>query len=364
MGNLSIIFKQKRRLVLARIFFGIALLIIVIWMVFSAVLGGSVFAAESDNAVGTSFFGDMKDDGNGCGVYTILNTGLDILSFGIGIAAIIGILVSGILYLTAKGNGNQMAKSRKRFLEIVIGIAAYVVLYAGLNFLLPGGKLNNNIQCESTTVSSNYGTIDPWQSTVTIDNNGAIISNSSSSAGSSTGTSASSSNAVSSNSEKLLAKAKELAWPEGTAKKKYLYNGGSATAAFKKAIDKVFPKRNWNAKSKKGAACDVFVSTTVRAAGIDSKFPRGFDEQLKYKSNKFQRITCKNCNAYQKSQPGDVVLYWKNKAKDQGHVLIRGEKNVYEAQFHANGGTYGHVGPSSKRKLNKKFQEVVVLRPL
>lgn len=132
-------------------------------LVFGLVFAAPTFAADDDNTVTTTFFGDFKDDGNGCGVFMILNYALDILSFGIGIAAIIGILVSGTLYLTAKGNENQTLKAKKRILEIVIGLAAYAVLYAGLNFLLPGGKLNTNVQCTSTTVNSDYGHTNEWR---------------------------------------------------------------------------------------------------------------------------------------------------------------------------------------------------------
>ncbi|MBQ3297163.1 hypothetical protein IJH01_03545, partial [Candidatus Saccharibacteria bacterium] len=76
----------------------------------------SAHAASSqstyDNSVSTTFFGDIQDDGEGCGVYMILNLILDILTYGIGIAAIIGISISGIMYLTSKGNEANTTKAK------------------------------------------------------------------------------------------------------------------------------------------------------------------------------------------------------------------------------------------------------------
>ena len=62
------------------------------------------FATDSSHVTETVFFGNVKDDGSACGVFTILNTVVDIMSIGIGILAIIGITIVGIKYLTAGGN--------------------------------------------------------------------------------------------------------------------------------------------------------------------------------------------------------------------------------------------------------------------
>lgn len=63
---------------------------------------------------------------------------INIMSVGIGILAAIGITVVGIQYLTAGGNEEQTRKSKRRLVEIVIGIIAYVLLYALLQWLIPG----------------------------------------------------------------------------------------------------------------------------------------------------------------------------------------------------------------------------------
>ena len=97
----------------------------------------SVLEIEAENnIVETTFFGNMEDS-DGCGVYTILNLVLTIFTFGVGIAAAIGISIAGVTYLTSKGNIEQTNKAKRRIFEIVIGIAFYVVILAAANFLLP-----------------------------------------------------------------------------------------------------------------------------------------------------------------------------------------------------------------------------------
>ena len=128
--------QSKIFILLVMIFFAFAL-------TSSFIFQQNVFADSSD-IVETNFFGNIKDDDNGCGVYTILNLVIDILSIGIGLLAVIGVTIVGIKYLTAKDSTEQTQKAKSRMLEITIGLVAYAVLYTGLQFLLPGGFLNNS----------------------------------------------------------------------------------------------------------------------------------------------------------------------------------------------------------------------------
>ena len=59
------------------------------------------------------------------------------MSVCVGILGVIGITVVGIQYLTAGGSEEKVKKSKRRMLEIVIGIVAYVILYSALKWLLP-----------------------------------------------------------------------------------------------------------------------------------------------------------------------------------------------------------------------------------
>ena len=116
-----------------------------------AIMPNSAFADNSSSTdyVETTFFGNLKDDGQGCGIYTVINLVVDIMSMGVGILGVIGIIIVGIQYLTAKDNESQVQKSKRRIGEIVIGLVAFAVLFALTQWLLPGGRLNNDAQCET-----------------------------------------------------------------------------------------------------------------------------------------------------------------------------------------------------------------------
>ncbi|MBR3172823.1 Ig-like domain-containing protein [Candidatus Saccharibacteria bacterium] len=145
MGLYVIIIFVTRRKELLRI--GIILLLLVSCFFTPIFISGNTFAEEADGVVKTTFFGNVKDDGEGCGVYTILNLVLDIMTIGIGILGVLGIVIVGIKYMTAGGNEEQTRKAKRRLFEIVIGLILYVLLFAGLQWLLPGGRLNNNPSC-------------------------------------------------------------------------------------------------------------------------------------------------------------------------------------------------------------------------
>lgn len=74
------------------------------------------------------------------GIKCILELVVDIMTIGIGILGVIGISVVGIQYLTAGGSEEKTRKAKRRMFEIIIGLAAYAVVYAILKFLLPNFK--------------------------------------------------------------------------------------------------------------------------------------------------------------------------------------------------------------------------------
>lgn len=84
---------------------------------------------------------DCGDPNNKDGIGCVLKLVVEILSIGVGILAVVGISVSGIQYLTAGGSEEKTRKAKRRIFEIVIGLALYVILYALLQWLLPGFKV-------------------------------------------------------------------------------------------------------------------------------------------------------------------------------------------------------------------------------
>jgi len=76
--------------------------------------------------------------GKGEGVISILSFVVNILTIGVAILGMIGITIVGIQYITAGGSEEKTRKAKRRMFEIVLGLAAYVVVYALLSWLIPG----------------------------------------------------------------------------------------------------------------------------------------------------------------------------------------------------------------------------------
>ena len=126
--------------------------------------------------------------------------------------------------------------------------------------------------------------------------------------------------------EKIAQTARKLAWKKGTKKSIYTYPKGKATAAFTTAINKVYPKRSsWSKQCRAGASCDVGAGTIIRYSGIDTKVPRGLQEQIPHfkKSSLWKNTGLSKC-----SRPGDVALH----SGKGSHIWIGlGDGNIAEA---------------------------------
>lgn len=98
--------------------------------------------SNDKNCVSTSILGENGeycDDGEGSGIVMVLGIVVDVLTFGIGVAATIGLVLSGVQYLTAGDNAGQIQKAKTRIFHIVIGLVIYAVFFGIIQFLLPGG---------------------------------------------------------------------------------------------------------------------------------------------------------------------------------------------------------------------------------
>ena len=96
------------------------------------------------NGVETAILGDggcyeTEGTGNSNGIYKLLGTVIKILTYLIAVLGTVGLVISGIQYMTAGGNEAQVAKAKARIIEIVIGLVAYGLMAAFLNFIIPGG---------------------------------------------------------------------------------------------------------------------------------------------------------------------------------------------------------------------------------
>ncbi len=107
----------------------------------------TAYADEDNKCVKTSILGKdgqyCDEDGNGSGIFLILGIVVNILTMGIGVLATLGIVISGFQYITSGGNPQQMAKAKRRIIEIVIGLVVYGVMWVFLQWLIPGGVFGN-----------------------------------------------------------------------------------------------------------------------------------------------------------------------------------------------------------------------------
>lgn len=69
---------------------------------------------------------------------------INILTIGIGVAAVGAIVFAGFLYTTARDDAGQVKKSLEIIRNTVIGLIVYAFMYAILQYLIPGGIFANN----------------------------------------------------------------------------------------------------------------------------------------------------------------------------------------------------------------------------
>ena len=69
----------------------------------------------------------------------ILNMILLVVTTGVGIAAVGVIVYAGVLYITARDNAGQVSKAKTMIMNTVIGVVAYILMWAFLQWIIPGG---------------------------------------------------------------------------------------------------------------------------------------------------------------------------------------------------------------------------------
>lgn len=106
-------------------------------MAFMMIGWAPVVNAEEGEAECTTIL-DAKycnDDGSGIMLLQLLRDILGIFVVGIGVMGTIGIIVCGILILTAGDNPEKVKKAKQRLIDVVIGVVLAVLL-TGLGYLL------------------------------------------------------------------------------------------------------------------------------------------------------------------------------------------------------------------------------------
>lgn len=66
------------------------------------------------------------------------------LSAGVGLAVTISIVVGGIQYATSAGDPQKAAAAKSRITNSIVALIAFFLLFAALEWLIPGGLLNGS----------------------------------------------------------------------------------------------------------------------------------------------------------------------------------------------------------------------------
>ena len=74
---------------------------------------------------------------DGEGISSVVNLVLDIFSGGIIVTGTIGIIISGIMWMSAMDNAAQIAAAKRRIVNITIGIALFVLMDVLMGLILP-----------------------------------------------------------------------------------------------------------------------------------------------------------------------------------------------------------------------------------
>lgn len=159
------------------------------------------------------------------------------------------------------------------------------------------------------------------------------------------------------NAQKMIAKAKELAWAYGTARKTYDYKTGNPKAACKKAMKKY----GWADNRAELSDCGNFVSTIVRQSGVDKSFKalHGVKTPFPTKEKAFNIVLKGKDIPAGFLKAGDIVRYKKTNGK-QHALMYFGDGKVCEAS-HKN--FFGVIRKDEKRyKTQSKKNTIQVLR--
>ncbi len=76
------------------------------------------------------------------GIWGILMLVVNILSAGVGIAAIGGIVYASIMYTTSAGSPDKVKQAKMIIFNVVVGLIAYAFLWSFLNYITPGGMFH------------------------------------------------------------------------------------------------------------------------------------------------------------------------------------------------------------------------------
>ena len=103
-------------------------------------------SAEAEcGGVDTALINCSQTGGGGVensGLWGILLIVINVMTAGVGVLALAGIVYGAVLYTSSGGSPEQIKKARTIFTNVVIGVLAFAGMYTLLQFIVPGGVFN------------------------------------------------------------------------------------------------------------------------------------------------------------------------------------------------------------------------------
>lgn len=92
------------------------------------------------------------DCGNGTnGIWALLLIAINVLTAGVGVLAVAGIVYGAFLWTTAEDMPDQLNKAKSIITNVIIGLLAFAGMYAVLQFVIPGGVFDRSSKVASIT---------------------------------------------------------------------------------------------------------------------------------------------------------------------------------------------------------------------
>ena len=163
--------------------------------------------------------------------------------------------------------------------------------------------------------------------------------------------------ATTTNAQKIVNKANELAWPYGTSSSKWDYKKGAPTAKCKAAMKKY----GYTTKGKM-SSCAYFCNTVVRSSGVNKSFGslHGYKKPFPKTETGFNTVLSGKAIPSGFLKAGDIVRY-KKTSKDEHVLIYMGNNRICEARHYHR---FGNIYKDEKRYngSNIKKSTIQVLR--
>jgi len=75
-------------------------------------------------------------------IFAYLNMVIKFLSGAVGLVIVLMIVIGGIQYITSAGDPGRVKEAKTRITNAITGLVLFVLMFALLNFLIPGGIIN------------------------------------------------------------------------------------------------------------------------------------------------------------------------------------------------------------------------------